>query len=72
MYKVGDTIEMIYMKYDTDPILPGSKGKIESIATLGKETLLGVKWNDGKHFNVILPGDIIKKIDNDKTYGIFN
>ena len=63
----GDTIEMISMEADWNPIKPGTKGVVDDISTKrfgGQyEEHLDVKWEDGRTLKVIIPGDEIKIVE---------
>jgi hypothetical protein len=59
----GDTIEMIEMIDDPNPITPGTMGVVEDIVLgFGSEEHLVVDWENGRSLKVILGFDKIKKI----------
>jgi len=59
----GDTIEMIEMINDPNPITPGTMGVVEDIVLgFGSEEQLVVDWENGRSLQVILGVDKVKKI----------
>ena len=63
----GDTIELIEMPQDPNPIEPGSKGIVTFIQNLGPNDIqIGVDWESGRRLFLSYPLDkfkIIKKAD---------
>jgi len=58
----GDTIEMVEMIDDPNPIEPGTKGVVRNISTVytfGEDHLM-VEWENGSKLNVIVGIDKIK------------
>ena len=64
-YQIGDRIELVRMGPDPDPIESGARGTIDHIAVFQGSTQIGVDWDNGRALLLILPEDIIRKI-NDK------
>ena len=63
----GDTIEMINMQDDWDPIKRGTKGVVDDINTVqfgsDMEEHINVNWEDGRTLKVITPADEIKIVE---------
>jgi len=63
----GDTIEMINMQDDWDPIKKGTKGVVDDINTVqfgsDMEEHIDVNWENGRTLKVITPGDEIKIVE---------
>jgi len=63
----GDTIELLHMSDDWDPILPGTKGIVKDITTqqFGSdfEEHINVDWEDGRTLKVITPLDDIRIVE---------
>lgn len=60
-YKKGQRIQMLHMKDDPDPILPGTVGTITSVCLFNEdETILGVNWDNGRTLSVIVPIDWVR------------
>ncbi len=64
MVKVGDTVELVKMGDDPNPVKEGTKGVVTSIHELHywKQTQVWVDWEDGRNLAVILPEDQIKVV----------
>lgn len=53
--RLGDRIELVHMGADPAPIVPGTRGTVDHLCdSLGLEQI-GVKWDNGRHLNLI-PG----------------
>lgn len=61
--KAGDTIELLSMENDPDPIEVGSKGTVESVVPWGNgEYQIHMQWESGRRLHLIYPHDKIRII----------
>lgn len=61
--KKGDTIELISMDNDPQPISPGDKGTVYLVNPIGNnEVQIGVEWESGRKLFLIYPEDKFKII----------
>lgn len=62
-YSVGDTIELIKMENDANPIQVGTRGIIKKINSMpDNETQIEVNWENGRNLSLIYPEDQFKVI----------
>jgi len=59
---IGDTIELVDMPDDPDPIPAGTRGKVREISSSYGQTYLSVDWDIRRSLTVILPVDTVKVI----------
>ena len=62
--KAGAKIKMVAMIDDPDPIPPGTTGVVLSVQHGFRpgETVLAVRWDNGRSLNVVTPPDIVVEI----------
>ena len=58
----GSRIELLAMPNDPDPIPPGTLGTVAHIIpdSIRKDCQIHVKWDNGRHFTMIVPPDKFK------------